>query len=47
DATATTNDGVLRPPPLRSFRENNSESRSDLNFTLRITEKLNEVNFHL
>ncbi|MCI36945.1 hypothetical protein A2U01_0058169, partial [Trifolium medium] len=28
--------GVLRPPPLRSFQENNSESRSDLNFTLRI-----------
>ncbi|PNX63166.1 hypothetical protein L195_g053367, partial [Trifolium pratense] len=47
DATDPANNGVLRPPPLRSFRENNSDSRFDLNFTLRITEKLNETNFHL
>ncbi|MCI49169.1 hypothetical protein A2U01_0070412, partial [Trifolium medium] len=47
DATGATNNGVLRPPPLRSFREDDSTSRSDLSFTLRITEKLNETNFHL
>ncbi|PNY08091.1 hypothetical protein L195_g004602, partial [Trifolium pratense] len=42
----TTADGVLRPPPLQSFREE-PILKSDLNFTLRITEKLNEKNFHL
>ncbi|MCI52125.1 hypothetical protein A2U01_0073369, partial [Trifolium medium] len=47
DATGATNNGVLRPPPLRSLRENDSDSRSDLSFTLCITEKLNETNFHL
>ncbi|MCI50672.1 hypothetical protein A2U01_0071916, partial [Trifolium medium] len=47
DATGATNNGVLRPPPLRLFREDDSNLRSDLSFTLRITEKLNETNFHL
>jgi hypothetical protein len=39
--------GVLNPPSLRSFQEDDSIHRSELNFTLRITEKLNETNFHL
>ncbi|KAK2454628.1 putative mitochondrial protein [Trifolium repens] len=41
------NDGVLRPPPLHSFKDNDGDRRSDLHFTLRITEKLGEKNFHL
>ncbi|MCI46042.1 hypothetical protein A2U01_0067282, partial [Trifolium medium] len=40
-------DGVLHPPPLQSFREDESAFKHDLNFTLRITEKLTEKNFHL
>jgi histone deacetylase 1/2 len=40
-------DGVLRPPPLQSFRPDDHSDRSNLNFTLRITEKLSEKNFHL
>ncbi|MCH82619.1 retrovirus-related Pol polyprotein from transposon TNT 1-94, partial [Trifolium medium] len=40
-------DGILRPPPLRSFIEDESAFKQDLNFTLRITEKLTETNYHL
>ncbi|MCI75753.1 hypothetical protein A2U01_0097022, partial [Trifolium medium] len=47
DATGATNNGVLCPPLLRSFLEDDSNLRSDLSFTFRITEKLNETNFHL
>jgi hypothetical protein len=39
--------GVLHPPPLQSFLETDPSFKSDMNFTLRITEKLNEKNFHL
>ncbi|WJX67532.1 hypothetical protein P8452_51991 [Trifolium repens] len=42
-----SDDGVLRPPSLQSFREDEHSRRSNLNFTLRITEKLTEKNFHL
>jgi histone deacetylase 1/2 len=40
-------DGILRPPPLTTILNNESNSKTDLNFTLRITEKLNEKNYHL
>jgi hypothetical protein len=43
----TNNGGVLRPPPLHSFKENDGDRNNDLHFTLRITEKLGEKNFHL
>ncbi|GAU13081.1 hypothetical protein TSUD_173810 [Trifolium subterraneum] len=39
--------GVLQPPPLQSFKEDESIFHNDLSFTLRITEKLTEQNFHL
>ncbi|MCI27386.1 hypothetical protein A2U01_0048584, partial [Trifolium medium] len=39
--------GVLRPPPLQSFREPNVVHNLDLSFTLRVIEKLGEKNFHL
>ncbi|PNX80138.1 retrovirus-related Pol polyprotein from transposon TNT 1-94, partial [Trifolium pratense] len=39
--------GILNPPPLRSFQEDETVFKHDLNFTLRITEKLTEKNFHL
>ncbi|MCI80274.1 hypothetical protein A2U01_0101545, partial [Trifolium medium] len=39
-----TNTGIPNPPPLQSFRENEVDRKNDLNFTLRITEKLNEKN---
>ncbi|GAU47127.1 hypothetical protein TSUD_247490 [Trifolium subterraneum] len=41
------NNGVLDPPPLQAFHEDESIFRNDLNFTLRITEKLTEQNYHL
>ncbi|MCI75461.1 hypothetical protein A2U01_0096730 [Trifolium medium] len=34
--------GVLHPPPLQSFQEDESIFKHDLNLTLRITEKLTE-----
>jgi hypothetical protein len=42
-----TNNGTLRPPPLQAFQENDGARKSDLHFTLRISEKLGEKNFHL
>jgi histone deacetylase 1/2 len=42
-----SDDGILRPPPLQSLRQDDHSGRSNLNFTLRITEKLIEKNFHL
>jgi hypothetical protein len=42
-----TNKGILRPPPLQSFQENDGARKSDLHFTLRISEKLGEKNFHI
>ncbi|CAJ2642534.1 unnamed protein product [Trifolium pratense] len=40
--------GTLNPPPLQTLHENETDHRkNDLNFTLRITEKLGEKNFHL
>jgi histone deacetylase 1/2 len=46
-ASPEDNDGILRPPPLTTILDNESNIKSDLNFTLRITEKLTEKNYHL
>ncbi|GAU17842.1 hypothetical protein TSUD_329680 [Trifolium subterraneum] len=43
----TNTAGTLNPPPLQSFREDESILKTDLHFTLRITEKLTDSNFHL
>ncbi|GAU31266.1 hypothetical protein TSUD_153410 [Trifolium subterraneum] len=42
-----TTGGILRPPPLQSFREPEAVRKIDLSFHLRITEKLGEKNYHL
>ncbi|MCI06686.1 hypothetical protein A2U01_0027746, partial [Trifolium medium] len=44
-ADATAN--VLNPPPLSSFREDDSSLQSNLTFSLKISEKLHEKNFHV
>jgi histone deacetylase 1/2 len=48
-STPVTNagDNVLRPPPLTAFREDDDSFRSNLTFSLKISEKLTEKNFHV
>jgi hypothetical protein len=48
-STPVTNagDNVLRPPPLTAFREEDDSFRSNLIFSLKISEKLTEKNFHV
>ncbi|PNX75911.1 retrovirus-related Pol polyprotein from transposon TNT 1-94, partial [Trifolium pratense] len=43
-ADATAN--VVNPPPITAFREDNSSNQTNLTFTLKISEKLNEKNIH-
>ncbi|MCI09024.1 retrovirus-related pol polyprotein from transposon TNT 1-94, partial [Trifolium medium] len=38
---------VLNPPQLAAFREDDSSIQSNLTFSLKISEKLNEKNFHM
>ncbi|PNX93215.1 retrovirus-related Pol polyprotein from transposon TNT 1-94, partial [Trifolium pratense] len=38
---------VLNPPPITAFREDNSSNQMNLTFSLKISEKLNEKNFHM
>jgi hypothetical protein len=44
---ANAGDGVLHPPPLSMFREEDESLKSNLTFSLKISEKLTEKNFHM
>jgi hypothetical protein len=45
--TAEAGDGVLRPPPITAFREEDDSLKSNLTFSLKISEKLTEKNYHM
>jgi hypothetical protein len=44
---ANASDGVLRPPPLTAFCEEDESLKSNLTFSLKISEKLTGKNFHM